>query len=450
MIDPGQAERLGRLFDGPSLPVALAAHVRALEVGLDQAAAEYGAEPAVLRAAFVRWGFDLAPLERRPRLPRTSPVPAGPAADGDNPAALQVPPRTTPAKVERAFLEREVARGERLSARALARELGVDRSDPTRILQRLRALREADPSLAVLRTWFAAIQRMTAAELAEAREEARGKHADAIEVGDWWQAGACPVRSECLRAELAAPVGYQPAGVVGGKAPWERTAIRVATGTAGNQTTGRFLGDQVLTERAHQRAGQVGITRAAAELDTSLDTLERAFDRWRLGPVPPLPPRPARFATAQQAGEAYTLVLRVGITAAARKLGTSDATLRQAFNRHGLPWPPPQRPGVRPVDPVFFALNPAVVVPARLEAEAAAARVRRQEAFEALGARVTYALGDENTVRPPLRVWRVARRARLAREAALAARLGSVSVSFPFPVRSPVPADQTGNKTPQA
>src|SRR5574341_437448 len=235
MIDPGQAERLGRLFDGPSLPVALAAHVRALEVGLDQAAAEYGAEPAVLRAAFVRWGFDLAPLERRPRLPRTSPVPAGPAADGDNPAALQVPPRTTPAKVERAFLEREVARGERLSARALARELGVDRSDPTRILQRLRALREADPSLAVLRTWFAAIQRMTAAELAEAREEARGKHADAIEVGDWWQAGACrgmdpelffpadgdnagaarakrvcaacPVRSECLRAELAAPVG---------------------------------------------------------------------------------------------------------------------------------------------------------------------------------------------------------------------------------------------------
>src|SRR6266542_2409451 len=123
MLDPAQAERLGRLFDGPSLPVSLAAHVRALEVGLDQAAAEYGTDPAMLRAAFVRWGFDLGPLESRPRLARTRPAPA--VAPAGDPAAVEVPPQTTPARVERAFLEREVARGERLSARALARELGV-------------------------------------------------------------------------------------------------------------------------------------------------------------------------------------------------------------------------------------------------------------------------------------------------------------------------------------
>jgi WhiB family redox-sensing transcriptional regulator len=438
MLEPGQAERLGRLFEGPSLPASLAAHVRALEVGLDQAAAEYATTPAMLRAAFTRWGFDLGPLERQPRLPKT-PAPAiRPAADAATAAALpQVPPPTAQARVERAFLEREVAGGERLSGEALAHELGVTRSPVFATLARLRALRVQDPGLAVLRTRFAAIQRMTAAELAEAAEQLRAKHADAIEVGLWWRAAACggmdperffpadhgkaeaarakrvcaacPVRQQCLRADLHAPVGDRRSGVFGGMAPAEREALRSVQGPG----TGRLRADRALAEAAHRRAAQVGTTQAATELDVDRTTLARAFARWGLPPVSPGP----RVGTPAQAAEAHALALRWGIAGAAQRLGTSHGALREAFHRFGLAWPPPRPrtptpPPVRLVDPVFFAVNPALVVPAGLSREAASARVRRQEEFELLGPRVIYALGDENDKPRHRRAWYVAKRAR--------------------------------------
>jgi len=459
MLDPKQRDRLGRLFDGPAYAPTLAAHVRALEVGLERAAAEYGTEPAALRATFVRWGLDLAPLTPRPRgrqphgrsWHRAPSRPASGSGSGRRwPSAgvtvdeasiwSAVAPPTGPARVERIFLDREVAQGERLCARTLARELGVDPTYVRRILQQLRALREQDPSLAGLQTPFAAYQRMTAAELAAAATRARRAHAEAIAAGWWWRAAACrgmdvalffptdgnktarakrvcaacPVRSECLHAELAAPVGFRPDGVFGGTAPWERTALRVAAGTAGNATTGRFLDDPVATQRAHQRASRVGISRAAAELACDPTTLKRAFASWELPPVAPLPPKPPKIATTAQADTAYALACRVGLNAAARQLDLDATTLRKAIRRFELAWPPP--PSERPVqvhlvDPVFFALNPAVIVPRGLTAEAASARVRRQEAFEALGARVVYGFGEENGRRLPLRVHYLARRA---------------------------------------
>ncbi len=364
------------------------------------------------------------------------------------PAAALVPPPTVAARVERAFLDREVDGSQRLGAAALARELGGSASRTGAVLARLRALRQQDPGLAPLRTRFAAVQRLSAAELEQAREEARTKHADAIEVGAWWRAAACrgmdtelffparrdaaaaarakrvcaacPVRAACLAAELAAPVGRAPEGIVAGLVGWQRTRLRVAGGIAANAGAGRLLADRDLTVRAHRRARELGVAPAAAELATTARTLLRAFDRWGL---PVLPPRPPRFATLEQAGEAHALARRVGIDAAARRLGVGYRTLRQAFARHGLTWPPPRRAGARPVDPAFVALNPGLLVPRGLSGEALAARVRRQEAFDVLGARVVYALGDENRTRPQARAWFVAQRARAARRQALAARL---------------------------
>ncbi len=380
------------------------------------------------------------------------------------PAAALVPPPTVAARVERAFLDREVDGGERLRPGPLAAELGGSPSRAQALLRRLRALREQDPGLAPLRTRFAAVQRLTPAELDAAREQARRKHLDAIEVGAWWRAAACrgmdtalffpdrrdaaaaarakrvcaacPVRPQCLAAELAAPVGRAPEGIAGGQAPAERTRLRVAGGLAANANDGRLLADRDLTEQAHRRARELGVAPAAAELATTARTLLRAFDRWGL---PVLPPRPPRFATLEQAGEAHALARRVGIDAAARQLGVGYRTLRQAFARHALAWPPPRPAPVRPVDPAFFALNPAVLVPRGLAGEALAARVRRQEAFDVLGPRVAYALGDENRTRPQARAWFVAQRARTARRQALAARLAP----RPGPAATP-PAPQEG------
>jgi hypothetical protein len=390
-------------------------------------------------------------------------------------ARFEVPPRAVAATIERAFLEREVAGGERLGVRTLVRELGgVNHAHVSKTLARLRALRQRDPQLRELRTRFAAIQRMTAAELAQAAELARTKHLDAIEVGAWWQAAACagmdtelffpppgsqaravrtkrvcaacPVRVECLRAELAAPVGFAPVGIVGGLAPWERPGLRVAAGVAGNATAGRFLADWTLTWQTHQRARQVGITRTAAELGTDSGTLWRAFGRWGLPAVPPRPPT-RRFGTREQAAEAYALAVRVGIVTAARKLGACDATLREAFTRFGLPWPPPRRPAparAPALEPVFFALNPLLVVPARLSGQAGA-RVRRAEEFEVLGARVIYALGDENDKPRYRRAWNVAKRAREAQQAARTARL-AVPTTRPGRPAGP-PATPTRTRT---
>jgi WhiB family redox-sensing transcriptional regulator len=356
---------------------------------------------------------------------------------------LVVPPAAGPARVERAWLEREVDGGVRLRGAGLSRELGVSDSVVRRTLRRLRALRAQDPTLQDLRSWFAAVQRMTPQEIGQARARARLDLAEVIADGGWWQAAACrgmdpelffppegdpgraarakrvcatcPVRLECLRAELAAPVGQHPGGIVGGLTQRERAALRVAAGA--HDQWGRFLDDQDLTRRAHRRAVQVGITQAAEELGTSRKTLARAFGWWGLAAVLSRPPS-WRF-TRQQAAEAHGLACRVGIMAAARRLGANQATLRAAFARDGLAWPPPkQRPRVRLVDPVFFALNPTLLVPSRLSPERASARVRCQEEFEVLGARVVYALGDENRPQPHLRAHHIAKRARQAHQAA--------------------------------
>jgi WhiB family transcriptional regulator, redox-sensing transcriptional regulator len=357
-------------------------------------------------------------------------------------AQFEVPPRTMAARIERAFLEREVARGERLNTCALARDLGCRSSCTSRVLVRLRARRKQDPSLPSLRTTFAAVQRMTTGELAELRERLRTKHVDAIDVGAWWQAAACggmdgdlffppnaggveaarakrvcaacPVRQQCLVAELAAP--WERHGIVGGTAPTERIALRIAAGMPkGPPGWGRFLADQDRTVQAHRRAREVGITRAAVELDTDTTSLHRAFDRWGLPEVPTLPS--VRFASRAEAAEAHALAVRVGMWPAARQLGVAWETLHSAFVRYGLPWPLP-RPSVptRRFDPAFFALNPAVLVPARLSRQAAD-RVRRAEDFEVLGARVLHALVDENQTRQAGRVHVVTKRARQAQEA---------------------------------
>jgi WhiB family redox-sensing transcriptional regulator len=360
--------------------------------------------------------------------------------------AANIPPRTIPARVERVFLEREVARGEQLNGHGLARELGLDRPSVSLALQKLRKLRAQDPTLAPLRTWFAQVQRMTDVELAEAREEARTKHLDAIEDGAWWEAAACrgvdtglfypepgdhvranrakrvcaacPVAAECLRAELAIPWGGgESHGIVGGTTPTERKTLRAAENSAEHEHWGQFLRDRALTEKAHRRAAQMGsINRAAAEFGTTHGTLRHAFAYWGL---PAALPRSGRFTTREQAAEVHALALRVGIMATARSVRASHATLREAFGRFGLAWPPPRRrPLAEPLPAAFFALNPALTVPARLSPAAAAGRVRRQEGFEVLGSRVVYALGDENAGRAQWRIWHVARRARLAQEAA--------------------------------
>jgi len=470
MLEPGQRDRLGQLFDGPAYTPTIAAHVRALEVGLNQAAAEYGANPAALRAAFVRWGLDLAGLPHRPRLTRPRPAPpalppphgdGGPHAGGSGGGVLvplAVGPPSLRARVERVWLRREVGGGQVIVGRQLAGELGASPSKVNAALAALRALRGRDPSLAALRTPLAVIARLDAAELHQAATRARQACAGVLDADQWWQAAvcarpgidpelffpdqhhgtdvagaalarrvcaACPVRPECLRAALASPDADME-GIYAGTGQQERARLRRPVAAP----RGRYLTDQAATVAAHQRAALVGVKRAAAEASVARATLTAAFARWGLGPlVPPPPPnRSAVAADRERAHAAWRLACEQGVTAAAGRYQVSAATLQRVFHRFGLPSPSPQARAARrrrhpalqapplALAGAFVALNPAAaaLAPQRGvdDGLALAARVRRQEEFEALGARVVYGLGEENGRRLPLRWHHVTGRGR--------------------------------------
>jgi hypothetical protein len=141
--------------------------------------------------------------------------------------------------------------------------------------------------------------------------------------------------------------------------------------------------------------------------------------------------QPSRFlADRAEAERAFQLAERLGsVNAAAAELGTTWPSLRKAFTRHGLGMPArnPEairqraidaarqrsgRPATPSLDPVFVALNrDELPVRARSGGELAE-RVRRAEAYAALGARVVVELHTEShAAKPTTRAWAITRRA---------------------------------------
>jgi WhiB family redox-sensing transcriptional regulator len=256
----------------------------------------------------------------------------------------------------------------------------------------------------------------------EPGEQAKAAEAKAICAG-------CQVRDHCRDLAVKAAGGLdQDHGVFGGTLPSERSRLR------GN----RFPEPSVLRERrdlaeqAHQLAGQVGLRQAARQLGLHRDALKAAFQQWGL----PEPERrhgwqPSRFlADRAEAERAFQLAERLGsVNAAATQLGTTWASLRKAFTRHGLGMPARNPEAVRQraiaaasrragqpapptLDPVFVALNPGAL-PARPRSPAELYQwVRREEQYATLGANVVVELYSESHARQPTtRAWAIIRRA---------------------------------------
>jgi hypothetical protein len=120
------------------------------------------------------------------------------------------------------------------------------------------------------------------------------------------------------------------------------------------------------------------------------------------------------------------------VNAAAAELGTTWPSLRKAFTRHGLGMPArnPEavrqraiaaarqrsgRPATPSLDPVFAALNHGQLPIRAQSGGELAERVRRAEAYAALGARVVVELHTEShAAKPSTRVWAITRRAQRA------------------------------------
>jgi WhiB family redox-sensing transcriptional regulator len=338
-------------------------------------------------------------------------------------------------RVERLWLEREVAQGRTLEPAAVAAEFGIGIDHARQLLRDLRLARE--------------LSTVTGAGLGDGwRDQAACLDEDPElffpEQGEWAKARQakavcqrCAVRGPCLHDALHGPQAtHDETGIFGGTTPRERRGLRRRTWTGAPASATR---DRDLLVRALERARQVGREQAASELGISRVALTNAWERFGLEP----PPRrvggrvpPSRFYTDRTAAEAILARAReVGISAAAREAGVSRIALDSAWRRWGLErpaLPPGRRPGrgesAPPLDDSFLTLNPklAATLPRRASSQEVAARLRRLEELETLTPRVRSELHDENVPRPAAREFFIARRGRQALE-----RPGTAEVDQP-------------------
>jgi WhiB family redox-sensing transcriptional regulator len=346
--------------------------------------------------------------------------------------ALQAGTPTTRQRIEAAYRDREIERGEWVNLTDLAAELGTSPAYVKRVVGPLRAIHRASqrqpaPTTPAVpgagpgegRVWLdLAACRDTDPELffAERGEQAKAHAAKQV-------CAACPVQGPCrdLAVTAAASRGDDH-GIFGATKPHERTALR------GNPVRGPsgWLTDRAAAEEAHQLAVELGPQQAAKQLGTHASTLRRAWARWGLDY--PGRPRASEYARdPDKAREAFRLAEQLGsVKAAAGQLGSSRPALLAGWQRFGLGTPDLTRPtlthpGARPaeqagqLDAAFLALNQGVVpVRARSDGERFT-RVRGAEQFATIGAEaVTQMATESRSARQGARVWAVTRRAERA------------------------------------
>jgi WhiB family redox-sensing transcriptional regulator len=338
-------------------------------------------------------------------------------------------------RVERLWLEREVAQGRTLDPAAVAAEFGIGIDHARQLLRDLRLAREL-PAIAGpgdgdrWRDQAACLDEDPELFFPEQGEWAKARQAKAV-------CQQCAVRGPCLHDALNGPQAtHDETGIFGGTTPRERRGLRRRTWTGAPAQATR---DRSLLVQALERARQVGREQAASELGISRVALTKAWERFGLEP----PPRrvggrvpPSRFYTDRAAAEAILARAReVGMSAAAREAGVSRIALDSAWRRWGLErpaLPPGRRPGraesAPPLDDSFLTLNPklAATLPRRASRQGIAARLRRLEELETLTPRVRSELHDENVPRPAAREFFIARRGRQALE-----RSGTAEVDQP-------------------
>jgi WhiB family transcriptional regulator, redox-sensing transcriptional regulator len=151
----------------------------------------------------------------------------------------------------------------------------------------------------------------------------------------------CDVQGPCRDlAVKAADSLDSDHGVFGGTVPTERSHLRPNR----FPEPGAYRQDRQVAERAHELASRVGLRQAAKELGVSRDTLKNAWAHWNLPqPQAKVGYQPSRFlADRAEAERAFRLAEELGsINAAARELGTTWPSLRKAFQRHQLGTPTP-------------------------------------------------------------------------------------------------------------
>jgi WhiB family transcriptional regulator, redox-sensing transcriptional regulator len=343
--------------------------------------------------------------------------------------ALEAGAPTMRQRIEAAYREREVERGEWVNLTDLARELGISKAYVQRVISPLRtahrphqgtpAAPAADIASGAWRVWLdLAACKEVDPELffPEQGEKAKGQAAKQV-------CAACQVQQQCRDlAVRTARSREEDHGIFGATTPHERSGLR------GNPAPGPsvWYQDRAAAEEAHRLAVQAGPVAAAEQLGTATSTLARAFARWGLDY--PGRPRASEFARdPERAREAFRLAEQLGsVKAAARDLGSSRPALVAGWRRFGLGMPhtshptatdPAARPGrtAEPegrLDPAFVKLNQDVL-PVRAGSEAERFwRVRRAEDYATLGARVVVELHSEShAAKPSTRAWAITRRA---------------------------------------
>jgi len=335
--------------------------------------------------------------------------------------ALEAGAPTMRQRIEHAYREREVERGEWVNLTDLARELGTSKAYVQRVISPLRATHRqqrtpAAPTEQVAgpggRGWLElAACRDSDPELffPERGEKAKGQAAKQVCAG-------CQVQQQCRDLAVRTTRSREEDhGIFAATTPHERSRLRGNPAPAPSV----WYTDRAAAEAAHRLAVQVGPVAAAAELGTATSTLARAFARWGLDY--PGRPRASQFARdPDRAREAFALAKRLGsVKAAARELGSSRPALVAGWRRFGLGLPDTSHPtsthpGGRPagrgepagrLDPVFVTLNQDVL-PVRASSEAERFwRVRRAEQYATLGAAaVTELYTESRSARPSARV----------------------------------------------
>jgi hypothetical protein len=345
--------------------------------------------------------------------------------------ALEAGAPTMRQRIEHAYRERGVERGQWVNLTDLARELGTSKAYVQRVISPLRAAhrhqQRTTPAAAAAegarlegRGWLhLAACRDTDPELffPERGENAKGQAAKQV-------CAACQVQQQCRElAVRTARSREEDHGIYGGTTPHQRSGLR------GNPAPGpsSWYQDRAAAEEAHRLAVQVGPVAAAEQLGTATSTLARAFAKWGL--EYPGRPRASVFARdPERAREAFGLAERLGsVKAAARELGSSRPALVAGWRRFGLGMPDtthPTGPAARSgrtaepegrLDPLFVTLNQDVL-PVRASSEAERFwRVRRAEQYATLGAAaVTELYSESRSARASARVWAITRRAQRA------------------------------------
>jgi hypothetical protein len=340
---------------------------------------------------------------------------AGPGREAARRGRPESQPGSGRARAELIWRSHEHAGGEPLSAKELASRAQLSLPYARTLLRSLRAATRGGPDLAETRAAARARRRGDRqAELDRLGAEVAGLDERGWLSGAWLEEAACRgsdletffpepgdtaglaaarhtcagcgVRAACLRLALTGARSLaEDAGIYAGTTPQERARLRDRRFPAPSV----YALDRELASGAHQLAGALGSTRAAARaLGVSPQALRAAWARHQLaapspaaGPDLPVPP-------------------------GARRLVLASASQR-----------------ARPAQAeAFLALNPAFARPPQASAMEQYGRARGREELEVLGARVLAARFDENAQHTQHRWQAVTRRAATARARAREAR----------------------------